>query len=55
MARRSKYGEKREAGNQMYGPGCCAHKVTDSQVQKAREAAEKRGHFPPKRRKFTEE
>ena len=22
---RSRYAEKRAAGNQMYGPGCCAH------------------------------
>lgn len=25
--KRSKYAAKKEAGNQMYGPGCCAHSV----------------------------
>lgn len=24
--KQSKYAAKKESGNQMYGPGCCAHK-----------------------------
>ena len=28
---KSKYARKRAAGNQMYGPGCCAHKIRTSQ------------------------
>ena len=24
---KSKYARKRATGNQMYGPGCCAHKI----------------------------
>lgn len=27
MKKKSKYAEKRESGNMMYGPGCCAHTV----------------------------
>jgi hypothetical protein len=51
MARtKSKYAEKRDGGNQMYGPGCCAHKVTDAQVAAGKERARARGHFdaPPR-------
>ena len=28
---KSKYARKRAAGNQMYGPVCCAHKIRTSQ------------------------
>ncbi len=42
---KSKYGEKLRNGNMMYGPGCCAHTVTHSQIEKAKEEARKRGHF----------
>lgn len=36
---KSKYAAKKEAGNQMYGPGCCAHTVTASQIAQARARA----------------
>ena len=39
------YAAKQARGNQMYGPGCCAHKITSHQVQAAKEKAYKRGHF----------
>lgn len=42
--RKSKYAEKRDRGDQMYGPGCCAHKVTLSQVNAAKDAAKASGH-----------
>lgn len=35
ISKESAYGKKRNAGNQMYGPGCCAHKLTDAQVARA--------------------
>lgn len=47
MAHKSKYAEKRESGRMMYGPGCCAHKVTNAQVSASIERARKRGHFDP--------
>lgn len=36
---KSKYAAKKEAGNQMYGPGCCAHSVTQPQLNAARARA----------------
>jgi len=44
---KSHYAQKRDSGQQMYGPGCCAHKVTDAQIQRAKDAARSRGHFEP--------
>lgn len=41
----SKYAKKRASGRQMYGPGCCTHKVTSAQVERAAEAARQAGHF----------
>ncbi len=43
----SPYGKKRASGNMMYGPGCCAHKVSPEQIAKAKQAARERGHFAP--------
>jgi hypothetical protein len=43
--RKSGYAAKLAIGNQMYGPGCCAHKVTDTQVAKVKALAKERGHF----------
>lgn len=31
-ATQSKYAAKKAAGNQMYGPGCCAHRITPAQL-----------------------
>lgn len=28
----SKYAQKRNLGRQMYGPGCCAHRISIEQV-----------------------
>lgn len=42
---KSRYATKRDQGQQMYGPGCCAHKVTDSQINAAKDRARDRGHF----------
>lgn len=33
------YAKKRKRGNMMYGPGCCAHGVTASQVAATKERA----------------
>ena len=38
---KSRYAAKRDAGQQMYGPGCCAHKITDAQVRAAKDRAER--------------
>ena len=38
------YAAKRESGNMMYGPGCCAHSVTQAQMNAARAQAAARGH-----------
>lgn len=35
----SEYAKKVAAGNQMYGPGCCAHKVSPSQIAAAKKRA----------------
>ena len=43
--KKSKYREKVEAGNQMYGPGCCAHKVPPAQIERRKQEAAARGHF----------
>ena len=45
MAKKSQYAAKRESGQQMYGPGCCAHKVTPAEIERARQRAQERGHF----------
>lgn len=37
----STYAAKVANGNQMYGPGCCAHRVTDAQLQAAKKNASK--------------
>lgn len=29
---KSKYAAKKESGRQMYGPGCCAHRITAAQI-----------------------
>lgn len=42
---KSHYAQKIERGEQMYGPGCCAHKVTAGQIQAAKTEAHRRGHF----------
>lgn len=42
---RSSYGQKRASGNMMYGPGCCAHKVTPERIAAAKREAHERGHF----------
>lgn len=41
----SKYAKKVSSGHQMYGPGCCAHTVSNSQIAKRKEEARARGHF----------
>lgn len=40
----SRYAAKLARGRQMYGPGCCANKVTDEQVRKTRLRAIAEGH-----------
>ncbi len=40
---KSKYARKVKAGNQMYGPGCCGHKIKDDQIQQAKRAARREG------------
>lgn len=41
----SKYGKKRASGKMMYGPGCCAHHISQAEVDKARQRAQAAGHF----------
>ena len=45
MSNKSKYAQKFDKGERMYGPGCCAHKVSDAQIAAAKERARKAGHF----------
>lgn len=35
----SPYAQKVAAGNQMYGPGCCAHKLTQERMEAIRRRA----------------
>lgn len=42
---KSRYKTKQEAGNQLYGPGCCAHTVSEQQVRKAKENARYNGTY----------
>lgn len=42
--KRSRYAEKKARGNQMYGPGCCAHTITATQIQNVKEQARRSGH-----------
>lgn len=44
-ATKSRYAQKLESGMQMYGPGCCAHKLSAGQIQAAKVDAHARGHF----------
>lgn len=43
--KKSRYAEKRDRGNQMYGPGCCGHKITMAQIEKCKAEARERRHF----------
>ncbi len=43
--KQSHYAEKRARGNQMYGPGCCAHKISEDRVAAARERARRNGAY----------
>jgi hypothetical protein len=38
----SHYARKRASGKMMYGPGCCAHFVSDEQVARSKQAAVER-------------
>lgn len=40
---KSKYARKVKAGNQMYGPGCCGHRIKDEQIAAARRNARESG------------
>ena len=42
---KSKYAAKVQAGNQMYGPGCCAHTVPESRLRDRREELNRIGWF----------
>lgn len=39
---KSRYATKRDSGQMMYGPGCCAHTVTDAQIAAAKRNARER-------------
>jgi hypothetical protein len=41
----SKYAKKRTSNKMMYGPGCCAHTVTDTDVRRAKEEARRNGTY----------
>lgn len=36
---KSKYSRKVKAGQQMYGPGCCAHKISPEKIAAAKRGA----------------
>jgi hypothetical protein len=42
---RSRYAMKVRAGQQMYGPGCCGHRITETQVREHRAELRRSGHF----------
>lgn len=42
---KSRYADKVKSGTQMYGPGCCAHKVSSEQMAATRRRARESGHF----------
>lgn len=42
--KKSKYATKKERGNMMYGPGCCAHGISQAQMDRTRENARLSGH-----------
>lgn len=41
---KSRYRQKRERGNQLYGPGCCAHSVQHAQIEYRKNAAREHNH-----------
>lgn len=43
--KKSKYAKKRDSGKQMYGPGCCGHKLTMAQLDKHRAEVRESRHF----------
>jgi hypothetical protein len=45
QAKQSHYQEKLKAGKQLYGPGCCANKLSDAEVNRAKSNAQAREHF----------
>lgn len=42
--KKSKYREKQDRGDQMYGPGCCGHRITAAQCEAARARARSSDH-----------
>lgn len=48
-SRTSRYSAKRNSGRQMYGPGCCAHRVTATQILANRERVAERDRREGKR------
>jgi hypothetical protein len=42
---KSRYAAKKEQGDMMYGPGCCAHTVSAAQVAAAKQRARSEGHL----------
>lgn len=43
--RKSRYAEKRDGGKQMYGPGCCAHRITVAQIERRKAEVRAEKHF----------
>lgn len=44
---KSKYSIKRLSGKMMYGPGCCGHLITHSQIEAAKRRAREEGRNNP--------
>lgn len=42
---KSKYATKRDSGKQMYGPGCCGHKLTLQQLDRYRAEVREARHY----------
>lgn len=42
---KSRYAQKKDGGNQMYGPGCCGHKLTQKQVEDVKAKVREQRHW----------
>lgn len=43
--KKSRYKEKRDSGKQLYGPGCCGHKITVAQIERCKSEARELRHY----------
>lgn len=43
--KKSRYATKRDSGKQVYGPGCCAHSVSASAIERCKAEARELRHY----------